>query len=107
MPTLHHLPGLYEPFSALSHLLGAALFTWLGALLLRRGRGDPLRVALLAVYASSCVLLLASSGARRFASTPDVPTIAELGYKDFEASSWIGFLTTANTPKPKIGRAHV
>jgi tripartite-type tricarboxylate transporter receptor subunit TctC len=48
--------------------------------------------------------LLASSGARRFASTPDVPTIAELGYKDFEASSWIGFLTTANTPKPIVDR---
>jgi len=48
--------------------------------------------------------LLASSGAKRFASTPDVPTIAELGYKDFEASSWIGFLTTANTPKPIVDR---
>jgi tripartite-type tricarboxylate transporter receptor subunit TctC len=33
-----------------------------------------------------------------------VPTIAELGYKDFEASSWIGFLTTANTPKPIVDR---
>jgi len=63
MPPLHHLPGLYEPFSALSHLIGAALFAWLGALLLRRGRGDPLRVALLAVYAGSCVLLLTASGA--------------------------------------------
>ena len=48
--------------------------------------------------------LLASSGARRFTSTPDVPTLAELGYKDFEASSWIGFLTTANTPKPIVDR---
>jgi tripartite-type tricarboxylate transporter receptor subunit TctC len=48
--------------------------------------------------------LLASSGIKRFASTPDVPTIAESGYKDFEATSWIGFLTTAGTPRPIIDR---
>ncbi|MDB5751203.1 MAG: Tripartite tricarboxylate transporter family receptor [Ramlibacter sp.] len=50
--------------------------------------------------------LLASSGTKRFASTPDVPTLIELGYKDFEATSWIGFLTTAGTPKPIIDRYH-
>ncbi len=50
--------------------------------------------------------LLASSGTKRFASTPDVPTLVELGYKDFEAVSWIGFLTTANTPKPVVDRYH-
>jgi tripartite-type tricarboxylate transporter receptor subunit TctC len=48
--------------------------------------------------------LLASSGTRRFASTPDVPTLIELGYKDFEATSWIGFLTSGGTPKPIIDR---
>jgi tripartite-type tricarboxylate transporter receptor subunit TctC len=48
--------------------------------------------------------LLASSGIKRFASTPDVPTVAESGYKDFEATSWIGFLTTAGTPRPIIDR---
>ena len=50
--------------------------------------------------------LLASSGIKRFASTPDVPTVAESGYKDFEATSWIGFLTTAGTPRPIIDRYH-
>jgi tripartite-type tricarboxylate transporter receptor subunit TctC len=48
--------------------------------------------------------LLASSGTRRFASTPEVPTLIESGYKDFEATSWIGFLTAANTPKPIVDR---
>jgi tripartite-type tricarboxylate transporter receptor subunit TctC len=48
--------------------------------------------------------LLASSGTRRFASTPDVPTLIESGYKGFEATSWIGFLTTAGTPKPAVDR---
>src|SRR5437764_2576802 len=50
--------------------------------------------------------LIASSGAKRFQSTPDVPTIAESGYKDFEATSWIGFLTAPNTPKPIVDRYH-
>ena len=50
--------------------------------------------------------LIASSGSKRFPSTPDVPTLAELGYKDFEATSWIGFLTTAGTPRPIVDRYH-
>ncbi|HEX2544916.1 MAG TPA: tripartite tricarboxylate transporter substrate binding protein [Ramlibacter sp.] len=50
--------------------------------------------------------LLASSGTKRFPSTPEVPTLAESGFKDFEATSWIGFLTTANTPRPIVDRYH-
>jgi channel protein (hemolysin III family) len=60
---VQHLPGIYEPFSALSHLLGAALFLLLGLLLLRRGRGDGARLAFLGVYAASCVLLFCMSAA--------------------------------------------
>jgi tripartite-type tricarboxylate transporter receptor subunit TctC len=48
--------------------------------------------------------LIASSGPKRFPSTPDVPTLAESGFKDFEATSWIGFLTAANTPRPIVDR---
>jgi channel protein (hemolysin III family) len=59
---LHHLPGFHEPFSAISHLLGAAVFAVLGVLLLRRGRGDSVRLVLLGVYAVSCVALLSLSG---------------------------------------------
>ena len=28
----------------------------------------------------------------------------EVGFKDFEATSWIGFLTTGGTPRPIIDR---
>jgi tripartite-type tricarboxylate transporter receptor subunit TctC len=35
---------------------------------------------------------------------PDLPTIAEQGYPDFEAIQWIGLLTTAGTPKPVVDR---
>ena len=48
--------------------------------------------------------LLASSGRKRFASTPNVPTMIESGFKDFEATSWIGFLAPAGTPKKIIDR---
>lgn len=61
IPELYHLPGFYEPFSAISHLLGAFIFLVLGTLLLRRGRGDLLRLAFLGVYVFSIVLLLSLS----------------------------------------------
>jgi len=50
--------------------------------------------------------LLASTGRKRYASTPDVPTMIELGYKDFEATVWAGFLLPAKTPKPIVDRYH-
>jgi tripartite-type tricarboxylate transporter receptor subunit TctC len=50
------------------------------------------------------VRLLASSGLKRFVSTPEVPTIAESGYPGFNATSWIGFLAPAGTPQPIIDR---
>ncbi|GAB3498042.1 tripartite tricarboxylate transporter substrate binding protein [Curvibacter fontanus] len=48
--------------------------------------------------------LLATSGSKRFGSTPDIPTLVESGYKDFEATSWIGFLAPGGTPAPIIER---
>ena len=48
--------------------------------------------------------LIASTGLQRFPSTPDVPTLAESGFKDFEATSWIGLLAPAGTPPHIIQR---
>lgn len=48
--------------------------------------------------------LLATTGARRFHSTPDIPTLAESGLKGFEATSWIGFLAPGGTPPNIIKR---
>ena len=58
---LYSLPGFHDPFSSISHLLGAVVFALLMPALLRRGRGDPTRVAFLGVYAFSCVFLLTMS----------------------------------------------
>lgn len=61
IPTIP-IPGFHDPFSSLSHLIGAGICAVLAVPLLRRGWGDPLRVAALAVYAFSCVFLLSMSG---------------------------------------------
>src|SRR3990167_9224460 len=50
--------------------------------------------------------LLASTGPKRFPSTPDIPTLSESGLKDFEATSWIGLLAPAGTPPAIINRYH-
>jgi tripartite-type tricarboxylate transporter receptor subunit TctC len=50
--------------------------------------------------------LIASTGPKRFSSTPNVPTMIELGYPDFVATSWIGFLAPGGTPKNIIDRYH-
>jgi tripartite-type tricarboxylate transporter receptor subunit TctC len=40
---------------------------------------------------------LAVTSARRSTSLPDVPTVAELGYKDFDVSTWYGLFMPAGT----------
>ncbi len=50
--------------------------------------------------------LIASTGDKRFASTPNLPTMIEQGYPGFVAVSWIGFLAPGGTPAPIIERYH-
>ena len=47
---------------------------------------------------------LAVTSARRAPVLPDVPTVAESGYKGFEANTWTGVLVAARTPAPIIAR---
>ncbi|MCX7142252.1 MAG: tripartite tricarboxylate transporter substrate binding protein [Proteobacteria bacterium] len=47
---------------------------------------------------------LATTGAKRAALLPDVPTVAESGYPGFEAMNWYAFLAPAKTPKDVIER---
>lgn len=46
---------------------------------------------------------IATSGTSRFERTPDIPTVAEMGYPDFVALSWIGFLIPEGTELEAIG----
>jgi tripartite-type tricarboxylate transporter receptor subunit TctC len=47
---------------------------------------------------------LATSSRTRIESLPDVPTVAEAGYDDYEADPWIGVIAPAKTPKQAISQ---
>lgn len=49
---------------------------------------------------------LAVTTIRRSPALPDVPTVAELGYKDFEATGWLGILVPNGVPPGVISRLH-
>lgn len=48
--------------------------------------------------------LLAVTGKQRMPIAPEIPTIAESGYADFEAVGWFGLIAPANTPKAILNR---
>lgn len=50
------------------------------------------------------VKALAVTGTQRNRLLPDVPTFAELGFKDFEPVGWFGMFMPAATPTPLIAR---
>lgn len=47
---------------------------------------------------------LAVTSSRRSPALPDVPTVAELGYKDFEATGWLGILVPNGVSPAVISR---
>jgi tripartite-type tricarboxylate transporter receptor subunit TctC len=47
---------------------------------------------------------LGTSGAKRAAVAPDIPTVAEAGVPGFEASAWFGLLAPARTPRAVVDR---
>src|SRR5262245_14208697 len=61
-PDLYRLPGFHDPFSSLTHLLGAGAFLFLGMFLIQRVGGNRARVFFLSVYVFTCVFLLSMSG---------------------------------------------
>jgi tripartite-type tricarboxylate transporter receptor subunit TctC len=53
---------------------------------------------------SGYVRPLGTSGVTRSPILPDVPTLAESGVPDFQASLWVGFMAPAGTPAPIIDK---
>jgi len=47
---------------------------------------------------------IATTGPKRAALMPDVPTIAESGFPGYEAVNWYGYLAPAKTPKEIVNR---
>ncbi len=50
--------------------------------------------------------MVAVTSLKRSASMPDIPTVAESGYPDFDVVSWWGVLTPAAVSKEIIGKLH-
>ena len=74
---------------------------------LASGQADAIFNGMLATYPhckSGKLKLLAVSSAKRLASIPEVPTVAEGGLKDFETGSWQGVLAAGNTPRDVLAR---
>jgi tripartite-type tricarboxylate transporter receptor subunit TctC len=49
---------------------------------------------------------LAVTSAKRSSSLPDVPTVAELGYKGLDVSTWYGFFMPKGTPRDVVDTMH-
>lgn len=47
---------------------------------------------------------IAQTGEKRSPALPEVPTIAESGFQNFEATAWYGIHAPAKTPKPIVNR---
>jgi tripartite-type tricarboxylate transporter receptor subunit TctC len=47
---------------------------------------------------------LAVASQTRIPTIPEVPTVAEAGYKDLEAEGWVGLVAPAKTPKEAISQ---
>jgi len=50
---------------------------------------------------------LAVTSKNRVADLPDVPTMIQSGYPNFEVTAWFGLFVPAGTPKPVIDRLYV
>ena len=53
---------------------------------------------------SGAVRVIAVTTEKRIPSLPDVPTVAELGYPEFEISSWQAMFAPAGTPKDVVAK---
>jgi tripartite-type tricarboxylate transporter receptor subunit TctC len=49
---------------------------------------------------------IAVTSAKRSPIAPEIPTIAESGFPEFEATAWHGMLAPSGTPKPLIARLY-
>jgi tripartite-type tricarboxylate transporter receptor subunit TctC len=48
--------------------------------------------------------VLAVPSQERLKALPDVPTVAESGYKDIDADTWLGLFAPARTPKERLAQ---
>jgi len=66
----------------------------------------PTAIAATPHVKSAKLRALAATSAKRIASMPDLPTVAESGIAGFEAVSWGGVMAPAGTPKDIVAKLH-
>ena len=52
------------------------------------------------------VRAIAVTGKSRMQTLPDLPTIAEAGYPDYDMTAWWGVAVPVRTPRPLVNRLH-
>ena len=87
-----HVPYKGAPLAMIDQIAGRIDFHFANA-----------AVALPQVRAGK-VRALAITSAARSPSMPDIPTMAQTGVADFEASQWLGFFAPRGTPKAIVAR---
>jgi tripartite-type tricarboxylate transporter receptor subunit TctC len=53
---------------------------------------------------AGAIRTLAVTSAQRVPAVPDIPTVAESGYRGFETATWYGILMPKGTPQPIVAR---
>lgn len=90
---------LYVPYGGSSQLQGAMLGGQVRGSFLNPTVAQPLIQA-------GRLRALAVTGKQRWRQFPDVPTVAELGFPDYECIAWYGFLGPKGMPKEQVDRLY-
>ena len=61
-------------------------------------------IGVMSAYKSGKVKVLAVSSLKRSPAAPDIPTVAEQGFPNFEAEPWSGFFVPKGTPRPIVDK---
>jgi tripartite-type tricarboxylate transporter receptor subunit TctC len=64
-------------------------------------------LAAVPVVRNGKIRAIAVTGPKRSVALPEVPTFAESGFPQYDASSWNGILVPAGTPRPIVDRLNV
>lgn len=90
---------LYVPYGGSSQLQGALIGGQVRGSFVNPTVAQPLIQA-------GRLRALAVTGKTRWRQLPDVPTVAELGFPDYECIAWYGFLGPKGMPKAQVDRLY-
>ena len=68
--------------------------------------GSPAAASALPHVKAGKLKALAITSAKRSSMLPDVPTVAEAGFADYDVAAWNGLLAPAGTPDDIIAKLH-